>query len=412
MKPHLPNFPLVQSAPRREFLQKLGLGAAAVGMMRGAHAAQAPVIQGFEEMTDADAYKGWQPVSDKRIKVGIAGCGASKFGAAFGFQDHPNVEVVAVTDLVPERRQDLAQRTRCNKTYPSLEEMVKDKSIEAVYVATDAPSHVKHCLEVLKHGKHVAVAVPAAYGSLEEAGQLFEAVKKSGLKYMMFETSHFRQDLHAMREIYKAGGFGQILYSEGEYIHYMPKPIASYNGWRDGSIPMWYPTHATAYHIGVTGGSYSKVSCVGTPSTLPSLQPGANKYNNVFGTQVALFRTNDGGTSRITCSKDTPGFGSESGRVRGTKGSFFGEYRNAGQYQGEMKPLPNTRRPPLPPKMPLGGHGGSHAYLTNDFVLSILQNRAPAVDVATALNMTVPGIIANQSSLKDGEWLKVPHYAL
>src|SRR5687768_2875954 len=284
MKPHFPNFPLVQSVARREFLQKLGLGAAAVGMMGGAHAAQAPVIQGFEEMTDADAYKGWQPVSDKRIKVGIAGCGASKFGAAFGFQDHPNVEVVAVTDLVPERRQDLAQRTRCNKTYPSLEEMVKDKSIEAVYVATDAPSHVKHSLEVLKHGKHVAVAVPATYGSLEEAGQLFDAVRKSGLKYMMFETSHFRPDLHAMREIYKAGGFGKILYSEGEYIHYMPKPIASYNGWRDGSIPMWYPTHATAYHIGVTGGSYSKVSCIGTPSALPSLQPGANKYNNVFGT--------------------------------------------------------------------------------------------------------------------------------
>ena len=47
----------------------------------------------------------------------------------------------------------------------------------------------RHCIEVLKHGKHVASAVPASFGSIEEADKLFEEVKKSGLKYMMFETS-------------------------------------------------------------------------------------------------------------------------------------------------------------------------------------------------------------------------------
>ena len=44
------------------------------------------------------------------------------------------------------------------------------------------------------------VAVPAVFGSLEEADQLFAAVKASGLRYMMFETSCFHADLHAMRE--------------------------------------------------------------------------------------------------------------------------------------------------------------------------------------------------------------------
>ena len=29
-------------------------------------------------------------------------------------------------------------------------------------MATDAPSHARHCMEVLKHGKHVMCAVPAA----------------------------------------------------------------------------------------------------------------------------------------------------------------------------------------------------------------------------------------------------------
>ena len=167
--------------------------------------------------------------------MGIVGYGVCQFGAAFGFQDHPNVEVVAVSDLIPDRCAALAKACRCEKTYPSLEEMVKDDRIEAVFVATDAPSHARHCIEVLKHGKHVASAVPAGFGSLEDADQLFEAVKASGRKYMMFETSYFHEDLHAMRQIYRAGGFGKLVYSEGEYYHYMAEPIASYKDWRVGA---------------------------------------------------------------------------------------------------------------------------------------------------------------------------------
>ena len=131
--------------------------------------------------------------------MGIAGYGVCKFGADFGFQNHPNVEIVAVTDLFPDRCAELAKDCGCSKTYPSLEELVKDDTIEAVFVATDAPSHARHAIEVLKHGKHVASAVPAVFGSLEDAEMLFEAVKSSGLKYMMFETSCFREDLFAMR---------------------------------------------------------------------------------------------------------------------------------------------------------------------------------------------------------------------
>ncbi len=81
--------------------------------------------------------------------MGIVGFGVCQFGAAFSLQDHPNVEVVAVSDLFPDRCQALAKACRCEKTYPSLEEMVKDDKIEAIFVATDAPSHARHCIEVL-----------------------------------------------------------------------------------------------------------------------------------------------------------------------------------------------------------------------------------------------------------------------
>lgn len=80
------------------------------------------------------------------------------------------------------------------------------------------------------------------------------------------------------------------------------------------------------------------------------------------------------------------------------------------EYQGAMKPLPDISRPPLPPGVQGGGHGGSHGHLSNEFVLSIIENRTPPVHIAAALNMTVGGIVAAQSALKDGERLKVPHY--
>ena len=342
----------------------------------------------------------------RQWSVGLVGYGVCQFAAAFGFQDHPNVEVVAVSDLFPDRCAELAKVVRCGKTYPSLEELVKDDRIEAVFVATDAPSHARHCIEVLKHGKHVASAVPAVFGSLEEADQLLAAVKASGRKYMMFETSCFHEDLHAMRQIYHAGGLGQLVYSEGEYYHYMEQPIASYKDWRVGLPPQWYPTHSNAYYVGVTGGSFTEVSCMGIPSRIHHLQPANNRYQNPFGTQIAMFRTSEGGTSRMAVSWDTPGAGGEMGRIRGQKGSFYGKY------EGLDKSLPDTKRPPLPPGVAGGGHGGSHGYLMNEFVTAILQDRKPLVHIAMALNLTAAGIVAHQSALKNGELMKIPQYKI
>ncbi len=203
---HLP----ISSITRRSFLHTVGLGSAAVAFAPTARS-QEKLIQGFEQApTAADASKGWKPVSDRKIRVGLVGYGVCKFSAAFGFQNHPNVEVVAVSDLIPDRCAELAKTARCEKTYPSLEEMVKDDRIEAIFVATDAPSHARHCIEVIKHGKHVASAVPAVFGSLEEAHKLFETVKSTGRKYMMFETSYFHEDLYGMRQIYNAGGLGKL----------------------------------------------------------------------------------------------------------------------------------------------------------------------------------------------------------
>jgi len=367
------------------------------------------VIQGFDDRDQAAQIADqWTPVSDRKIRMGIAGYGLCHFGAGFSLQRHPNVDVVAATDLDPDRCAGLAEACACDTTYPSLEEMVKDNAVEAVFVATDAPNHAQHCLQALNHGKHVATAVPAVFGNagLEDADKLVEAVKRTGLNYMMFETSYYRPDLYAMRTIYEAGGFGALVYSEGQYFHYMPTPLGSYLDWRVGLPPQWYPTHSNAYYVGVTGGTFTDVVCMAMPSILPDFQPGSNGHNNIFDSEIALFRTSEGGMSRMAVAWGTAGAGTESGCVRGQRGAYIDN-----KYQGLEEHLPDLQKPPLPPDVDSGGHGGSHGYLGNEFVTSILQERAPAIDVYMSLNMTVPGIIAHQSACKDGERLKIPQYA-
>ncbi|MBW7991748.1 MAG: Gfo/Idh/MocA family oxidoreductase [Planctomycetes bacterium] len=383
---------------RREFLGKLGkvsLGTVLAGGL--------PV--GMVSAREQQKRKKWEPVSERKVRVGIVGYGVCRFGAAFGFQDHPNVEVVAVSDLIPERRQGLMKACRCDKSYESLEVLVKDPRIEAVFVATDAPNHVRHCIEVLKHGKHVMTAVPAVFGSIEQAEQLLETVQRTGLKYMMAETSCFRDDCYGMRKIYEAGGFGRLVYSEGEYYHFHATPIDSFKGWRIGMPPLWYPTHSTAYYVGVTSKRFTSVSCIGFNAGFRAYLPGANKYNNRFTDEVALFKTSEGGSSRMLMCKGIQSLVVERGRVFGERGWMDGT-----EYHGIAKKLPDITRPLLPPGMPAGGHGGSHGLLANEFVTSILENREPMVNVYEALAMTVPGIVAHKSALRDGETLKIPQY--
>ena len=411
---------------RRNFIQTLGMGAAAMGafsMTTTSAADNLPrdangnIIPGFGK-EDSEIPKHllkttgeWKSVSDRKVRVGIAGYGLCQFGATFFYQDHPNVEVVAATDLDPERCAALAKAVGAPKTYPSCEEMIKDKSIEAIYIATDAPSHARLATLALLHDKHVCSAVPAVFGfeAEDEAENLFNAVQKSGMKYMMNETSAFHADLYAKRIQYQAGALGKIIYSEGEYYHDNVGAIGSYNpkngkidlnGWRRALPPMWYPTHATAYYVSVTGGGrFTDVSCQGVPSYYPEYKDGKNGHKNPFGTEIAMLKTNEGGISRMNGSWDMKNAHGEKGRIYGQK-----------PHNKRIRGL----RPALPPSLEKGHkhHGGSHGHLTNNFIESVLLDKKPHVDVSEALNMTMAGVIAHKSAMNGGEWIKVPQYDL
>ncbi len=368
--------------------------------------------------------------ADKKLRIGVVG---GNFGTSFQFHEHPNCVVEAVSDLREDRRARLVKTYSCSKTYPSLEELLRDKRVEAVGLFTPAPDHVAHALACLHAGKHVLSAVPAAM-SLEECARLVEAVKRSGLTYMMAETSHYQQMAISARKFYREGAFGNLYACESEYHHSGLDSLGMENGkrtWRYGFPPMHYPTHCTAHLLGVTGERITRVSCVGWGDGAPMLKD--NVYRNPFWNETAFFETNRGTAFRVAVWWKGAHKGTERAQYYGDKMSFFypnpnglgakivrwsdGKEKDSGGFerQGSIVEayedpkwwstamLPEALRHP-------SGHEGSHTFLTHEFVSAVLEARKPAVDVYEAVAYTAPGIVAHQSALQGGVQMKVPSF--
>ena len=371
--------------------------------------------------------------TEKKVRIGIAGGG---FGSDFHFHEHPNCIVEAVTDLRTDRRNHLMQVYRCSKSYESLEKMLLDKDVDAVFCATPAPQHLDHVTKVLKAGKHVMSAVPAVVGTLEDCQKLLDAVKASGRNYMMAETSYYHQGVITARRFYQEQKFGRIFSAEAEYHH--PGLESLYfdetgkRTWRYGLAPMHYPTHCTAMLGGVTGERLTQVSCIGWGDDDPILKD--NVYGNPFWAETALFKTDRGTAFRVQVYWRGAVRGTERGQWIGTRMSMFlpdpnglgpvivrettTKEKDNGGFVRRAQELENYKQPRwwetsmLPEKMRHdSGHEGSHTFLANEFIQSIVENRRPAVDVNEAVAYTAPGIVAHDSALRGGELLKIPQFA-
>jgi predicted dehydrogenase len=396
--------------PRREFVS--GTAAAVAGL------ALAP-----------KSAPGDEP-SDKKIRIGVVGGG---FGRSFQWHEHPNCIVEAVSDLRPERRDALMKTYNCQKSYESLEKLILDKDIQAVAVFTPAPDHVRHCVAALKAGKHVLCAVPAAM-SLEECAELLETVKKTGLTYMMAETSYFQQPTISARKFFKDGAFGNLFYTESEYHHPGLESLFFEGGkrtWRHGLAPMNYPTHCTAHLVSVTGERLTDAVCLGWGDNDPIVTD--NVYHNPFWNETAFFKTNKGNAFRVAVYWKGAHRGTERAQWYGDKFSFFCPHPNglgsvivrSGKQTekdsgGFVRQLPQFEQYKIPqwwatdllpaPLRHDSGHEGSHTFLTHEFISALLAGRQPVVNVYEALAYTAPGIVAHQSALKGGQQMKVPQF--
>lgn len=411
-----------QSLSRREFLR--------TGGMALAGAALAPSILTASAVA---AEERSLEKSSKKIRIGVVGGG---FGTSFHWDEHPNCVVEAVSDLIDWKRENLKKVYKCDKSYNSLEELIKDKNIDAVAVFTGAPDHVRHAVMCMKEGKHVISAVPAAT-TMEDAEELLQTVRKTGLTYMMAETSYWQQFMISARKFWEQKQFGDIYYSESEYHHGGMEYSLWFDAdkkptWRWGLPPMLYPTHNLAFIVGLTGERLTEVMCTGWKDDDPIIK--GNTYKNPFWNETAFFTTNKGNSHRASVYWRGAFRGTVGARWYGNKMSFFSANPNglgpviarhdvtnaskddAGFYVQEAAleqyaQVEWWKTDMLPQSMRHNSHHeGSHTFISHEFIDALVNGRRPAIDVYEALAMTVPGIVAHQSALQGGKPMKIPTF--
>ena len=325
------------------------------------------------------------PKSDRIVKIGIVG---GRFGATFQWHEHPHCKVTAVCDLRKDRRERLMETYHCDVAYRNFKDLVADKNVDTVGVFTPAPLHVYMSVEAMKDGKHVICAVPAGFNE-EECVELLETVRKTGMIYMMAETSFYRREIISCRQWAKEKKFGEIIFSEAEYHHDgLIVLMFDENGmptWRHGFPPMHYPTHCTGMIISVTGERLTEVIATGWGDDHEVLR--TNLYNNPFWSETAMFKTSGGHSARVSVNWKIATGGCERGQFYGTEMSYYmprpdgtpgivakrekgavvkNQYEEA---KVKMEPYdqPNYYELLPEPMRHKSGHGGSHTFLTHEF---------------------------------------------
>jgi len=382
------------------------------------------------------------------ISLGLVGLGS--FGSAFAplFKAHPLVDRIALCDREPERVARFAEnplfqdKFNPSDAYASLDEICA-AGLDALVIITQPWLHAAQAIQAMEAGTHAYSAVPIV--SLPDGEEilywcdkLVETCRRTGKHYMLGETTFYRPQTMYCRRKRDEGEFGHFVYAEGEYLHDVDSPnsnlrqvqasrLASKAGqeWAElsksykergvKSGPMHYPTHSTSGPISVMNAHATRVCAWGFRDPT-----GDDYFGDSFSDETALFKMSNGATMRICEHRQIGHPGSEIFRVFGTEGTFR---ENSWRDRGSSTDLTvDEMRDPLPSDVEqafrdiskssdiYGGHGGSHAYLVDEFVDAIANERTPAVNVWEAVRYMAAGVMAHQSALRDGEPLDVPDW--
>ena len=189
------------------------------------------------------------------IRVGFVGLGMRGPGAVDRFTYLKGVQIKALCDKYPERA-TAAQHILTNAGLPEAteysgeegyKELCEREDIDLVYIATNWQKHVEIALYAMEHGKHVAIEVPAAT-SLEDCWKLIDTSERTRKHCMMLENCVYDFFELTCLNMAQQGMFGEILHTEGAYIHNLEPYWDAYaDNWRldfnqkhGGDV---YPTH-------------------------------------------------------------------------------------------------------------------------------------------------------------------------
>ena len=115
-----------------------------------------------------------------KIKVGIIGAGKIAAVMADTVSRMRGAEMYAVASRNMDKAMEFASIHHATRPYGSYEDMLSDKAVELVYIATPHPFHFEHAKMCIDAGKPVLVEKPFCVNA-KEAEELLSYAKKKGV---------------------------------------------------------------------------------------------------------------------------------------------------------------------------------------------------------------------------------------
>ncbi|MGC4033138.1 MAG: Gfo/Idh/MocA family oxidoreductase [Tepidisphaeraceae bacterium] len=291
------------------------------------------------------------------------------------------------------------------------DEMLADKSIDAIGVYTPDPLHGRHIRACLEAGKHVICTKPLI-DNLAEGRAVLEAGRASGKCVYVGQSSRFFEPMIKQRQDYEAGRHGDIFSVEAYYNAdnrwFMDREWARKGGlkWLYGGLS--HPVDLVRWYLPNVDEVFGYGTLTENGSSLGLTDADAMHF---------VYKTTDGKIARISGSYSAP-YGNhrrDSGMscvLRGTKGASQADYsdlRYSTHFTGEGGPRQYDFEHRMGYYFRFGGkshHAGEYQNYIEHFAREILSGRTPKPDIAEGI-ITVATMSAMEESLKTGRPQKV-----
>jgi len=360
------------------------------------------------------------------IRLGIVGC----VGRGGSFRKSVDIidtlELTALCDLNEEGLAKTADELSVSNTFTDYEQMLDSKQVDAVIIGTPMPIHVPQSIAALERGIHVISEVPAAT-SIEQCRELVAACKKSDAVYMMAENYTYRKANQVVLEMIRRGEFGDVYYAEGEYIHEL-KELNEVTKWRrkwqTGINGITYGTHSLGPILQwFRGDRVEKVCCAGSGHHY--VDPRGDQYegedscvmlckmrgSGLVKIRVDMLSNRPHAMTNYQVQGNTGCY--ESARAPGephriwlkSKAASDNAWQHIEDVWDDYVPEHWRKFEDLAAK---AGHGGGDLLELMDFSDAIMGVRPCPIGVHEAMDMTLPGLISQQSIEQGGAWLDVP----
>ncbi len=361
----------------------------------------------------------------EKINVGIVGSAGRGRSFKIACEATGLFKIHAVCDINIEKLEESRILLGAQEKYSDYYEMLEKSDIQAVIIGTPMQFHAEQSIAALEKGIHVLSEVPAAV-SIDECKKLVHAARKSKAVYMMAENYTYIKTNVIVKELVRRGLFGQVYYAEGEYIHEL-KQLNEITRWRrkwqTGINGITYGTHSLGPILQwMYPDRVAKVCCAGSGHHYKD--PRGNYYENEDSC-VMLCKMKSGSLVKIRVDmlSDRPHAMTnyqlqgtdgcyESARAPGEKNRIWLRSRckdmvwiDIFELEEEFLHYEWKQYAQLAAKT---GHGGGDFFEVMDFANAIIGKKECPIGIDEAIDMTLPGLVSQESIAKESIWLEVP----